>query len=80
MFRSGGLHQAHTVLWRQPRVVVQIIMIVLVLLLLLLMATPTMIGCFLCAPYYSKHFTDPNSFNLYNSTAGWVLLLSPFYN
>lgn len=33
----------------------------------------TVTGCFLCAPYCFKHFTDPNSFNLYNNPARWVL-------
>lgn len=38
----------------------------------------TIIGCFLCGPYCFKHFTDPNSLNLYNSPARWVLLFSHF--
>lgn len=44
------------------------------------MATATVIGCFLCAVYCSKHFTDLNSFNLCNSPTEWVLVLSPFYS
>lgn len=65
MFRSVGFHHAHTVLWRQPGVVVEIIMIVVVVIMI--MATATVIGCFLCALYCSKHFTGLNSFNLCNS-------------
>lgn len=42
--------------------VVEIIMIVIII-----MAAATMTGCFFCALDYSKHFTDSNSFNLYNN-------------
>lgn len=80
MFSSVGFHHAHTVLWRQLGVVVEIIMIVVVVVIIIIMATATMIGCFLCAVYCSKHFTELNSFNLCNSPTEWVLLLSPFYS
>lgn len=36
-------------------------------------AAETRIGCFLCAPCYSKHFTEPNSFNLDGNPARGVL-------
>lgn len=67
----------------QLGVVVEIIMIVVVviiIIMIIIMATATVIGCFLCALYCSKHFTDRNSFNLCNSPTERVLLLSPFYS
>ena len=47
--------------WRQPGVV-EIIMLVIIITV----AAVTIIGCFLHALHYSKHFTDPN---LYNNSA-----------
>lgn len=40
-----------------------ITMVVVVIIIIIIAATATVIGCFLCALYCAKHFTDLNSFN-----------------
>lgn len=60
--------------WRWPKVV-KIMVRVIVIVVMPAAAIP---GCFLCASCYSEFLIDPNTFNLCNDTAGWVLLLFPF--
>lgn len=61
----AGPGHTHTALWGRPEVGAKIIMTVITIT----MAAATIMGGLLPALYYSKHFTEPNSFNLYNHPA-----------